>query len=241
MKPWLVVFILVAFFVVIFGIRIILLFIDLQQFTAYWRTESARQIEPSKNELIYLALGDSAAQGLGASQPTNGYVGQFAQKLAKQTGRPVRTINLSVSGAVIADVIAGQVEQIQQYKPDVITLDIGGNDIRTFDAKRFTKEMNTLMSKLPAPAIMSDLPYFGGRDQLPGFGSGESERRVVEANAILHDLAPKHGLVLANLHHFTQERNGRDITNYAVDYFHPNDKGYRAWTEAFWSAYSART
>lgn len=58
----------------------------------YW---SVPRGEPG--ELLYVALGDSAAQGIGASSPETGYVGVLAARLRASTGRSVEVVNLSRS------------------------------------------------------------------------------------------------------------------------------------------------
>ncbi len=62
--------------------------------SAWWR-EHAK----TEGDLLYVALGDSTAQGIGASRPGNGYVGILADRIRALSGRTVRTVNLSVSGA----------------------------------------------------------------------------------------------------------------------------------------------
>ena len=52
-------------------------------------------------DLVYVALGDSAAQGIGASTSDNGYVGLVADRLRERTGNPVLGVNLSRSGATV--------------------------------------------------------------------------------------------------------------------------------------------
>ncbi|MBW3639915.1 MAG: hypothetical protein KY451_08715, partial [Actinobacteria bacterium] len=62
--------------------------------------------------LVYVALGDSAAQGIGASSLQRGYISLVADRLAGSTGRPVQVINLSSSGARIRDVIEEQLPEL---------------------------------------------------------------------------------------------------------------------------------
>ncbi|MHB8274889.1 MAG: hypothetical protein ACYDC9_09005 [Dermatophilaceae bacterium] len=57
---------------------------------------------------MYVTLGGSAAQGVGASSPRRGYVSLVAEQLSRSTGRPVRVINLSRSGARVRDVVDEQ-------------------------------------------------------------------------------------------------------------------------------------
>jgi acyl-CoA thioesterase-1 len=198
-------------------------------FAIAWKSENNEPRRPGA--LLYAALGDSAAQGLGAVTQHNGYVG-LIQADIKQKGHDIQIINLSKSGAKIQDVIKDQLPELATLKPDLITIEIGANDIADYNAARFETDMDQLMSQLPKSTLISDLPYFGGRTQLPGFGGGKPEQRVLEANQIMRRLAAKHGFELVELHAETQARN-RFIWSYAVDYFHPNDLGYRAWADAF--------
>ena len=211
---------------------VILLIVDVGRYRRYWQQQIAAPV--TNNSLTYVALGDSAAQSLGATSPRRGYVGLLAARLAEQTGRPVRVINLSRTGAKLSDVLTTQLPELAQYHADVVTIEIGANDMATYQPQTFTSQVDELMSRLPRGTIMSDLPYFGGRGQLPLLGHGQSERDVESANAILAKLANKHGLTLAPLHQATQARVGRAPWHYAVDYFHPNNAGYKIWADAFW-------
>src|SRR2546425_2665486 len=97
---------------------------------------------------VYLALGDSLAFGVGASNPsTTGYVGRVYETLKKSeryqaTG--LELVNLSVPGAKSTDLLVpgGQLDSavnlISQRQQDaspaaneaeIITIDIGGNDL----------------------------------------------------------------------------------------------------------------
>lgn len=198
-------------------------------FDIAWKSENA--LPRRSGSLLYVALGDSAAQGVGATTQHRGYVGLIRAALARR-GRDVQVINLSKSGAKIGDVLRDQLPAMNALQPDIITIEIGANDISDFDPKRFETEMDSLMSLLPKHTIISDLPFFGGRTQLPLLGGGEPERRVKRANQIMQRLAAKHDIELAELHAQTAARNRYPWT-YAIDYFHPNDLGYQAWADAF--------
>lgn len=183
------------------------------------------------NALVYVALGDSAAQAVGASRPENGYVGSIAELLAKQSGRTVRVVNLSVSGAKVADALATQIPQLKSYKADVVTIEIGANDIRRFDADAFERDFSLLVAQLPAGTVVGDMPYFGGR------ASGDNGK-ATQATAIVRRLVAERNLILAPLSETTNGAN--TFLDYSADFFHPNDKGYRNWTRAFWTAINKR-
>ncbi len=77
----------------------------------------------------------------------------------------MKLINLSVSGAKVADVTNNQLPQLQGLKPDLVTIEIGANDIKGFDAVKFEADMKALVTQLPGNTYISDVPAFTGRAQ----------------------------------------------------------------------------
>lgn len=195
--------------------------------SAFWR---ARQ--KKKGELLYVVIGDSTAQGIGASKPNRGYVQIVADRLAAETGRSVRTVNLSVAGARLRDALAIQMPKLRGLKPDLLTVAIGANDVASFTKKRFSAEIDELFAQLPKTAIVADLPCF----HIP-----QSERIVTVANRILRAAAARHELSVVPLHAVTK-RQGivRAVYQAAGDLFHPNDRGYVVWASAFLPEVAAR-
>ena len=186
----------------------------------WWRDHAKR-----KGELLYVAIGDSAAQGIGASEPSRGYVGILADHIRLSTGRTVRVINLSVSGATVELAVRDQLPRFVKLSPDVVTVAIGANDIALWDAAVFETGIRRIFAVLPDHAIVADLPCF----HLP-----HNERKVAEANRILRMVAAEFGLTVVPLHATTKRQGIRSIaTQFANDFFHPNDRGYRVWAEAF--------
>lgn len=206
----------------------ILFVTSISRYAKYWQQQAERtdQAKP----LSYVALGDSAAQGIGASSAAKGYVGLIAKRLSQQKNQPVHVINLSKSGAKISDVLNTQIPELNKLHPDVITIEIGANDIKGFDATRFEAQATSLFEQLPKDTFISDIPYFGGRSR---WLDPKQEKNVVAANVILHRLAHEQGRTLVELHQETQKRN-KYPWDYAIDYFHPNNIGYRAWADVFW-------
>lgn len=197
--------------------------------SAFWR---ARQKKPG--ELLYVVIGDSAAQGIGASKPHRGYVQIVADRFAAETGRTVRIVNLSVAGARLREALAIQMPKLAalDLEPDLLSVSIGANDINTFDKERFTREIEEVYAQLPSTAIVADLPCF----HIP-----QRERLVAVANRIVRSTAARHGLTVAPLYAVTK-RQGivRAVYQAAGDLFHPNDRGYVVWASAFLPAVSRR-
>jgi acyl-CoA thioesterase-1 len=203
-------------------LRIMKLYHNIGSYAHYWQSRSTEN-----GEFVYVALGDSAAQGLGASAPEKGYVGLLADRIQQTTGKTVRVVNLSVSGAKIQDVIQKQLPELQKYKPDLLTVEIGANDVNSsYDKAQFQKDYDELASKLPKQAIVADIPYFGGIVR--------KNKVAIEASQSIVAEVQKYHLALVNLQAETKQR--QSFLNYSADYFHPTDRGYRIWADAFWMA-----
>jgi acyl-CoA thioesterase-1 len=187
----------------------------------WWKDQGAKH-----GELLYVAIGDSAAQGVGASQPGRGYVGLIAQHLRQRTGHSVRVINLSTSGARLREAIALQLAPLRRLAPDIVTVAIGANDMPGFERDRFTRELTEVYDSLPAGSIVAEVP---------SFYLGVAERNVRLANSIVHRLATEHGFSVAPLYAATRRQGAAlyALNQVAADFFHPNDRGYRVWASAF--------
>ena len=181
--------------------------------------------------LVYAALGDSAAQGIGASAPERGYVALVADALRAETGRPVLVVNLSSSGARVRDVIQDQLPRLARLDADVVTVGIGGNDLRRYDAAAFERDVQALVRQLPPNTVVADAPYFM---------HGRFEVAAQEAADVLGGRAERRGLRVARLHEQMRRRGWWSmLTDYAADWFHPNDRGHRVWASAFLAALGA--
>jgi acyl-CoA thioesterase-1 len=207
-----------------FGVGLVGLRNQISSYAAHWREGS------DDGSYVYVVIGDSTAQGIGASRPNRGYAGILADRIEEKTGKTVRVVNVSSSGAKVQDAIKAQLPQLRDVKPHLVTVAIGANDMEDFDPVRFSADFDELARQLPAGTVVADLPYFGGRVR--------HNDRALEASRIVRDIAVKYKLPLAELQHETSSR--QSPFNYSVDYFHPSDRGYRIWADAFWTAVEPR-
>jgi acyl-CoA thioesterase-1 len=206
----------------VWAVRLVQVQLGVGRAREFW---SQPQGEPGG--LVYVALGDSAAQGVGASHPSAGYVGRIADQLREATGMPVLIHNLSVSGATVSDVVEDQLPRLRRLDADVVTVAVGGNDVRDYDRTTFTEEVDRLVAGLPEGAFVADAPYFM---------HGRWETDSAEAAGILRDAAGEAGMVVVPLN-ATLRGEGLQamLTQTAADAFHPNDRGYVVWADAFWA------
>ena len=172
-----------------------------------------------EGQLTYLAIGDSAAQGVGATVPSRGYVGLLARRIKHRSRTTVRVVNLSVSGATTWGAKKDQLPKLQNFTPDVCTVSIGANDIADFHPDKFERNIRAIYAAVPSHAVVAELPCMFSPDR---------ERKVAVANEIIHRVADELGLTVAPLHAITK-RVGirRTFFNTYGDLFHPNDRGLR--------------
>ena len=218
-----VVVVLVAAVGVVWGFKLVQVARSVERNAAYWS-----QPRGEAGGLLYVALGDSAAQGIGASAPDRGYVGLLAQRLRDRTGRPVEVVNLSRSGARIGEVVDVQLPALAALgrAADVLTVGIGGNDMGSYDGQAFAVAAERLAAGLPAGAYVADVPFFM---------HGRWERDAQQAADLLRSSASRHGLRPVALHAALRAHGWRAMfTEFAADWFHPNDRGHRVWADAFW-------
>ncbi|WP_410636467.1 SGNH/GDSL hydrolase family protein [Amycolatopsis sp. cmx-4-83] len=158
---------------------------------------------------LWAALGDSMTQGIGAETVTGGWVPRLNTRL----GEPFAVVNLSASGARIADVLDTQLPRLAALPapPALVTILVGANDMLTRPRRRGTPaRFAELLARLSAGrAVVATLPR------------GNAEAR--EINALIEAAATRGRVHLAEL-------RGPALAplrgSLARDWFHPNDVGY---------------
>jgi lysophospholipase L1-like esterase len=234
---------------------------------------------------LYLALGDSLAVGVGASNPAvTGYVPQFYQLLRQQlacqpAGRPsCRSLalrNLGVGGATSATLLATQlpaaVAELQARNHDrnphndvqVVTIDIGGNDLfgvvssacatgpspecaaliqarlQSF-AANFTLILGQLRAAAGPDTVIIAMTYYNPLPSCHLAGLAPLADAVLEGGpgvtVGLNDLIRSIAAAHGVLVAETYGRLGPGELVGGDDCLHPNDAGYQVITEAFAAA-----
>jgi lysophospholipase L1-like esterase len=211
---------------------------------------------------LYLALGDSLGVGLLTSTPDQrGYVAHLHDLLQRRAGRAVALQNLSVSGETSATLIAnGQLAAAEQVIAEArgkgwtispITVNIGGNDLRSLQAvddtareaglARFRANLGQIFDTLIAAitvggARQGDIvtmtiynPY-GGDPAIQRSDAWWVER----FNAALIEEARRRDIAVADAYARFRGRE-RELTWVPLD-FHANNRGHLAMAETLWSA-----
>ena len=212
---------------------------DRKSFAAYWaahneRVRDERASDPAAaHDPLWVVLGDSTAQGLGAPGPKGGYVGQAVSQLRRTTGQHWRVLNLSVSGALTRDVLAEQIPVLYDEKPDLVTCGAGVNDILFSAPAKLFADLRALLAAVPDKTVLLDLPLMSGFWGIVGRISVPYTSRM---NRVVREVALERNLPVAEVSaHFTPPWVGK----FGVDNFHPSQDGYRDWTRALLAAVPA--
>ena len=209
---------------------------DCVAFAAYWHAHNERVLRDletgTKPGPLWVALGDSTAQGLGAPGPRGGYVGQALQQLRRRTGEHWRVLNLSVSGALIRDVIGEQIPKLPQ-EPALVTCGVGANDILYTAPGKLFSDLRALIAAVPERTVMLDLPLPAGFWWIVGRMSVPYITRI---NRVIYESAKDRGLPVAEV---SAQFVPPWIGKFSCDSFHPSQDGYRDWTRALLTALPA--
>lgn len=181
--------------------------------------EAARQASGP----LWVALGDSSTQGVGASAWENGWTHTVLDRLREASGEPWRLINLSMSGGRFLDVADRQVPVLNTMleTPQLITCVIGSNDLMWRRGVRgVTADADRAVDRIPDGAFVSKLNGPGPRPKM--------------LNNIFHRGAETKNHQLFNIWNWPSGRGAL-----AADRVHPSDIGYQHMTELAWTSLEA--
>src|ERR1700761_508493 len=191
---------------------------EIKPYAQAWQERNLEAL--ASGDPLWVVLGDSLSQGVGASSVERGWVPQ-AQRALAEHGIRYRIVNLSFSGARVSDVVDRQIPALAGLSatPELITVLIGSNDIIRRDLRaRLPEHYRAMLSALPAGALVATVPRTRGVQ--------------AEINRIVQE-AENAGAVVAVPLHFTAGAR-------AQDHFHPDDTGYAAIAADFTAAILAR-
>jgi lysophospholipase L1-like esterase len=189
-------------------------------YAALWDTANAAALKAAGP--LWVVLGDSTAQGIGAPSYDQGYVGQLRRRLDEERGvdGPWRVLNWSRSGARVQDVLRDQLPRLEALgvEPDLVTCAIGANDIYRTPLERILAGMREVIRRLPAGAVIATIPQ------------GLRPQKAVAVSNVIRTEGAAAGLVVADV----WARTGPPWRGkFAEDNFHPGVQGYADWTAAF--------
>lgn len=149
----------------------------------FWDGWNARAV--TEDGPLWIALGDSSSQGIGAPDPTQGWVPRMNDRLRDHTGEPWRVINLSMTGAQLRDIAEIQLPRLDAldaagHRPTFVTHLAGANDLLAPLTWTRTAEMlRRVLGGLPEPAVVARV---GTSSPMNGF-MARMLTRIIEEHA----------------------------------------------------------
>lgn len=182
---------------------------------------------------VYVALGDSTVEGIGASRPDRSFA-YIISAFLKQSKGNVVFHNLGKSGATISDVVATQLEKTIAFQPHLITISVGANDIRhKTKTQDFIKDLNfllqTLAEKTDAEIVINNIPDLSLTPAVPSYLKHISKIMVKKFNAIIEEEVKKYHVILVDLYFQSKIYTKAYPEAISEDKFHPSDFGYALW------------
>jgi lysophospholipase L1-like esterase len=194
------------------------------------------------NNTRYMALGDSLVAGYGAVPATQGYVYLLYKDGAFDRMTNTLLSNAGVPGVTSRQVLEHQVPQaIEAFRPTVITLTVGGNDLlrilKGADTGQVLSEFQTnltlilqnLRTALPNTRIIVSNLYTV--PQIPG-----ADQIVPIFNQIVTSVASAFNVPVADVYSAFLGRHGLlliERPGAAADEVHPTNAGYHVMAKAF--------
>jgi len=185
-------------------------------------------------ELLYLALGDSTAVGVGA-RTGGGYPDRLVVKL-RAAYPALKLLNLGQSGATSSDVLDSQVPRALRTRPRLITLGIGINDVGlqiSDDAFAVNlEEIVVQLRKLGVPMAIANIPDLALAPAIARLVPRSIyERRIELFNEHITASAARHRLTLIDLFAWSRENLSGRRELFSPDGFHPSALGYDVWAQ----------
>lgn len=185
------------------------------------------------NPLRLVVAGDSVADSLGASQPSGTLGAQLALALAVHAHRSVELRTIAEVGARTHDV-PGQIENLPDgWSPDVAVMIVGGNDLTGWvpmaESIELLEQVIAQFQRLGSSVVLGTCPDF---DTLPSLPlplrelGGQLSRRLASAQFKAATAAGSHPVLLGKAVRQVFLSDPRGM--FAIDGFHPSDKGYES-------------
>lgn len=182
----------------------------------------------------YLALGDSFTIGTGTT-PDKAFPALLAARW-RAAGRAVELLNPAVNGYTTDDLIARELPHVRVFKPTLVTLLIGANDIVRggSDDKRYRGQLRRIYTQLhddgvPGSVIVAlPQPEWSRSPAASPYGTTEALlTRIAHFNAIAMEEAENAGARFVDLYPLMHRQAAAEML--ATDGLHPNAEAHEEW------------
>ena len=182
----------------------------------------------------YLALGDSFTIGTGTT-PEKAFPALLAARW-RAAGRAVELLNPAVNGYTTDDLITRELPHVPVFKPTLVTLLIGANDIVRggSDDKRYRGQLRRIYAQLredgvPGTGIVAlPQPEWSRSPAASPYGTTEALlTRIAHFNAIAMEEAETAGARFIDLYPLMHRQAAAEML--ATDGLHPNAEAHEEW------------
>lgn len=199
------------------------------------QTKERYTVGPSTGDkMTYVALGDSLTSGVGAPTFEQSYPYMVAEKIA-ESNKQVTLVPLATPGYKTTDIIREYLDKTSAFKPDIISILIGVNDVHGFEpsAAEFRKNYETIIRRLKAETsaeiYVIAIPNIGTKSLIwPPYNQYYSARTQT-FNSALSQLSQTYGVGYIDLYSPTQPFAANSSSYYSKDDFHPSAEGFALW------------
>jgi lysophospholipase L1-like esterase len=180
----------------------------------------------------YVAIGDSFTIGTSVEEQAR-FPSQLAQKL-RDAGIDVTLVNLAINGHSTNEVLTRQIPRVAAFRPSVVTLAIGANDIvreRAPDAYAANlKAIFTALAGTKAKVFVLPQPDWSLAPAAEAFGTqAELRSRIETYNAILRQSAQAHGATYVDV--WPENVKSAQAGEFSADGLHPTARLYGLWAQ----------
>ena len=189
-----------------------------------------------KRHFVYVAIGDSSVEGLGATSPDRTYPAIIFTAIRK-VYKNAEFYNLGRLDSDAHDVIIEQLDKAINLTPDLITISLGTNDIRhRRSIIAFEKDLQQILFRLKketlAEVVINTIPDLSKAPAVEKIVRGLSRVLVKRFNTRITRQAEKNDAVLVDLFEMTSMYAKSHPEMLSEDGFHPSDFGYALWANS---------
>ncbi len=184
----------------------------------------------------YLALGDSFTIGTGSPEEAS-FPARLAERL-RARGATVTLLNLGVNGYRTEELLAREAPEIGRFKPTLVTLAIGANDlVNGSSPEHYRDQLRLIFKAIDAAGVPHGqvlvLPQPDWSKSVVADSLGDRQKilaAIGNYNTVLREESTAFGAVHVDLWPLmTKQAEQRMI---AGDGLHPSAPAYDAWAEA---------
>lgn len=191
-----------------------------------------------REEIRYLALGDSFTAGTGCS-PADAFPARLAS-LWRAHDRPVTLKNVAVNGYTTDDVQQQELPQVAAFRPTFVTLAVGANDyVHGWSADVYRSHVRVLFRSIidagvaPSRIVALPQPDWSLSPVAASFGDPRDiGAAIVVFNGILRDEARAAGARYVDLYPLMHTQ--AEAKMIASDGLHPSARAHAEWAAALY-------